>query len=277
MSTRIVRRRPLGEWAFAALIILVAAYVIELFAGNPAFRFDVIATYLFDPAILQGARSTIVLTALVMAFGAALGTCVAFMRLASNPVILSAAWLFLWVFRSVPVLVWLLFWYFLAALVPVLRIGIPFGPSLVQLSTNDVIGQTGAAILGLGLTEAAYMAEIIRGGILSVGDGQREAALAIGMTPRKAMLTIMLPQAFKAILPATGNQVIGVLKATSIVLIIGIPDLMTNVQQIYTTNFLQIPLLVVACLWYLFLTSLLALIQLALERHANRGRADAHG
>jgi polar amino acid transport system permease protein len=139
------------------------------------------------------------------------------------------------------------------------------------LPTNEVIGQTGAAILGLGLTESAYMAEIIRGGILSVGQGQREAALAIGMTPAKAMRTIVLPQAFKAILPAAGNQVIGVLKATSVVLIIGIPDLMTNVQQIYTTNFLQIPLLVVACLWYLFLTSVLALIQFQLERYANRG------
>ena len=118
------------------------------------------------------------------------------------------------------------------------------------MPTNEVIGQTGAAILGLGLTESAYMAEIIRGGILSVGQGQREALLLpIGMTRGKAMRIIVLPQAFKAILPASGNQVISVLKATSVVLIIGIPDLMTNVQQIYTTNFLQIPLLVVACLW----------------------------
>ena len=136
-----------------------------------------------------------------------------------------------------------------------------------------MIGQTGAAILGLGLTESAYLAEIIRGAILSVGAGQRDAALSIGMTKTKAMFIVILPQAFKAILPAAGNQVISVLKATSLVLVIGIPDLMTSVQLIYTTNFLQIPLLIVACLWYLILTSALSVVQHQLERYANRSDA----
>lgn len=269
----VVKRRPIGEWLLAALLVLTAASFASIFIGNEAMPWSVVWAYLFDPAILVGARVTVTLTILVMAFSILAGAMVAFMRLSRNPIIAGASWLFLWIFRSVPVLVWLLFWYFLAALVPTLRIGIPWGPALFEASTNDVVGQMGAAILGLGLTEAAYMAEIIRGGILSVSGGQREAALAIGMTRRQTMFKIVLPQALKTILPATGNQVISTLKATSLVLLIGIPDLMTNVQQIYIANFRQIPLLAVACLWYLAMTSLLSIVQYQLERMANRSDA----
>lgn len=267
----VVRHRPVGEWLLAALLVVLTLQFARVFVGNDAMAWHVAWDYLFDPAILRGARTTIVLTLAVMLFGAVLGTLVALMRLSRNPVILAASWAYLWLFRSVPVLVWLLFWYFLAALVPVLRIEIPFGPTLFEARTNDVIGQMGAAILGLGLTEAAYMAEIIRGGILSVGRGQREAALAIGLTRARTMAWIVLPQALKTILPGAGNQVISTLKATSIVLLIGIPDLMTNVQQIYIANFQQIPLLAVACFWYLAMTSLLSLGQHYLERWASRG------
>ncbi|MCC6193704.1 MAG: amino acid ABC transporter permease [Burkholderiales bacterium] len=271
MNARIIKRRPIGEWAAAALVVLVALYFVTALANNPAISGRVILEYLFDPAILLGAQTTVVLTVMVMVFASVLGLALAFMRMSRNSILFGAAWLFIWVFRSVPTLVWLLFWYFLAALIPTLRIGLPFFQPLVEVPTNDVIGQTGAAILGLGLTEAAYLAEIIRGAVLSVGTGQRDAAWSLGMTRARAMFVIILPQAFKAILPAAGNQVIAVLKATSLVLVIGIPDLMTSVQMIYTTNFLQIPLLIVACIWYLILTSVLSVVQHQLERYANRG------
>ncbi|MGH7153423.1 MAG: amino acid ABC transporter permease, partial [Acetobacteraceae bacterium] len=258
-------------WMLATLLIIVGLQFVGIFVGNGAMDWQTVWQYLFDPSIVSGAETTVILTVLVMAFAAVLGTALAFMRLSRNPVIPAGSWCFLWVFRSVPVLVWLLFWYFLAALLPSLRIGIPFGPTLFEAPTNEVIGQTGAAVLGLGLTESAYMAEIIRGGILSVGRGQREAALAIGLTGTRAMLRIVLPQALKTVWPAVGNQAISTLKATSLVPLIGIPDLMTNVQQIYIANFRQIPLLTVACLWYLAMTSLLSVVQRQLERRANRG------
>lgn len=269
-ARRIIRRRPVGEWALAAVLLAVIAWFLGIFVGNDAIEWALVREYLFDERILEGVVVTLELTLMVMGFAAVLGTLVAFMRMSANPVIAGGSWLFVWIFRAVPVLVWLLFWYFLAALVPFLRIGVPLGPTLLEIPTNDVIGQMGAAVLGLGLTEAAYMAEIVRGGILSIGRGQREAALALGMTPSQGMRIVVLPQALKSILPATGNQVIATLKATSLVLLIGIPDLMTNVQQIYNANFRQVPLLMVACAWYLALTSLLSLAQHQLERRANR-------
>jgi ABC-type amino acid transport system permease subunit len=169
--------------------------------------------------------------------------------------------LYIWFFRGTPVLVQLIFWFNLAILIPVVTIGVPFGPTFFKGSANDLITPYTAALLGLGLNEAAYMAEIVRAGILSIDAGQPEAARALGMTPAKILRRIVLPQAIRVIIPPTGNETIGMLKATSLVSVISLSDLLYSVQTISSRTFQVIPLLLVACIWYLLLTSLLSLVQ----------------
>jgi polar amino acid transport system permease protein len=194
-------------------------------------------------------------------------------RLSRNPVMKSAAGLYIWFFRGTPLLVQLIFWYNLSALYPRLSFGIPFGPEFVSGETNTLVSVWTAAILGLGLNEAAYMAEIIRSGLLSVDRGQTLAAESIGMTDTLMMRRIVLPQALRVIVPPTGNQVIGMLKYTSLVSVVALPELLYSSQLIYTQNFRPIPLLLVASTWYLIVTTVLMVAQSYLERHFGRGFA----
>lgn len=263
-------RHP-GRWVAVAIIALVFASLVTSASANPNYQWSVVAQYLFAAPILTGLAHTVELTLVSMALGIALGIVLAVMRLSPNPVISTAASIYIWVFRGIPVLVQLLFWYFLSALFPRVSIGIPFGPSLLSIDTNQVITQLTAAILGLGLSEGAYMAEIVRSGILSVSAGQNDAAKSLGMGGLLTMRRIVLPQALRIIIPPTGNETIGMLKNTSMVIVIAYTDLLTSASLIYARTYETIPLLIVACIWYLAVTTVLMFAQSGIERRFGRG------
>lgn len=263
-------RHP-GRWVAVAIIALVFASLVTSASVNPNYQWHVVWRYLFSAPILTGLSHTVELTVVAMVIGIVLGVVLAVMRLSPNPVISTAASIYIWVFRGVPVLVQLLFWYFLSALFPRLSIGIPFGPSLLSVDANQVITQLTAAILGLGLSEAAYMSEIVRSGILSVPPGQNEAAKSLGMTGLLTMRRIVLPQALRIIIPPTGNETIGMLKNTSLVIVIAYTDLLTSASLIYARTYETIPLLIVACIWYLAVTTVLMIVQSGIERRFGRG------
>jgi polar amino acid transport system permease protein len=210
-----------------------------------------------------------------MAIGIAVGLLIALMRLSPNPLLARIATLYIAVFRGVPALVQLLLWYNLAALYPTIGLGLPFGITLFSLNANAVITPLVAANLGLGLCEGAYMAEIMRSGILSVDRGQHEAALACGMSRTQAMWRVVLPQALPVIVPPTGNQVIGMLKYTSLASVISVTELLTSTELIYTRTFETIPMLLVASTWYLVLTTVLTVLQRGIERRISRSDRDA--
>jgi polar amino acid transport system permease protein len=201
-----------------------------------------------------------------------LSVAIATLRLSVNPLLSGFSSGYIWFFRGTPVLVQLIFWYNLAALYPEINIGIPHVFILYQGSTNDLITPYTAAILGLGLNEAAYMAEIIRAGMASVDHGQQEAARALGMNKGQWLRRIILPQAIPFIIPPTGNQVIGMLKTTSLVSVISLSDLLYSAQSIYSRTFENIPLLIVACIWYLVATTLLSWLQARIENHFRKGK-----
>jgi polar amino acid transport system permease protein len=195
----------------------------------------------------------------------------AVMRLSPNPLVSSASWFYIWFFRGTPVLVQLLFWYNIAALYPKIGLGIPFGPTFVHADANKLITPFTAAILGLGLNEGAYMAEIVRAGIISVEEGQSDAAHSLGMTRLQTMRRIVLPQAMRVIIPPTGNETISMLKTSSLASVIVVTELLYAAQLIYSVNFKTIQLLIVASIWYIVCTSVLYVGQHYLERHYGRG------
>ena len=267
----IVPARHLGRWIWSAVVLLLVLALLDSMVTNPRFGWGTVSQYFTSEFILAGIGRTILLTLATMLIGVVLGTIVAVMRMSSNPLLAGAGWFYVWIFRSTPLLVQLLFWYNLSALYPLLSIGIPFGPTLASANANDVITPLTAALLGLGLQSAAYCAEIIRGGILSVDPGQTEAALALGMTRLLVLRRILLPQAMRVIVPPLGNETISTIKATSLVSVISLADLLYSAQIIYSRTFQTIPLLLVAVLWYLIVTSVLSIGQFYLERHLGRG------
>jgi polar amino acid transport system permease protein len=199
------------------------------------------------------------------------------MRLSPNPLVSGASWLYILFFRGTPVLVQLLFWYNIAALYPKIALGVPFGPALVHPDANTLITAFRAAVLGLGLNEGAYMAEIMRAGIISVDPGQSDAARSLGMTRLQTMRRIVLPQAMRVIIPPTGNETISMLKTTSLASVITVTELLYSAQLIYSANFKPIPLLIVVSIWYLVCTSVLYVGQHYLERYYGRGTARGDG
>jgi polar amino acid transport system permease protein len=267
----IVRLRHPGRWVAAALLVVLAAMFVNFVFTSPRLRLDLVAGYLFERSILQGLLVTLELTVVAMFVGVVLGTVIAVMRLSENPLLRGAATAYVGLFRGTPILVQLLFWFFLGTVLPQISLGIPFGPSFASVPTNTLITQFTAAILGLGLNEAAYMAEIVRAGIGSVDRGQTEAAQALGMSPLTTYRRVVLPQAGRLIVPPTANEAISMLKLTSLCLVIGLPELTTTAQLIYGRNFQQIPLLIVASIWYLVLTTLLTIVQTRIERRMSRG------
>lgn len=269
----IVPLRHWGRWFSAALMLLVLAAVFQSFFTNPRFRWDVVAHYMFDRSILQGLTKTIWLTIAAMGIGTVLGTILAVMRISSNPVLSSFSAGYAWLFRGTPLLVQLIFWYNLAALYPVINVTVPFGPTLFSFNANDYITVYVAALLGLSLNEGAYMSEIVRSGLNAVPPGQREAAEALGMSSRRILFRIILPQAMRVILPPAGNQMIGMLKTTSLVSVIAMQELLYSAQLIYQTNFQPVPLLIVASIWYLALTTVLSVLQYFIEKRFAKGHA----
>jgi polar amino acid transport system permease protein len=265
-------RHP-GRWIAAAIVALIAASLIRSAIDNPNFHWDVVGDYLFDERVLKGVEKTLELTVLAMAIGIVLGVLLAVMRLSPNWLIRGSGWFYVWIFRGTPVLIQILFWNFIAALYPSIDLGIPFGPSFIHLNANDFITPFVAGMLALGLNEGAYMSEIVRAGIISVEEGQTEAAKALGMTRMQTLRHIVLPQAMRVIIPPTGNETISMLKYTSLVSVIAVLELTYAVQLIYSQSFQQIPLLIVASIWYLAATSVLSVGQYFLERHYGRGRS----
>jgi polar amino acid transport system permease protein len=271
--SRIVPVRHRGRWLAGVVILVLVAMLLHGFWSNPRFQWGVVADNLFSPVILRGVRETLKLTVLAMAIGVFGGIAVAVGRLSPNPLVSGAAWFYTWVFRGTPLLVQLIFWSYLGALYPSLSFGVPFGPELASANTNDLIPKLGAVLLGLGLNEAAYMAEIVRAGIISVDEGQSEAAQALGMTRLQTLRRIVLPQAMRLIVPPTGNETISMLKTTSLVSIVGYIELLGAAQQVYSRNFQVIPLLIAASIWYLAVTSVLSIGQYYIERYFARGSA----
>ncbi len=264
-------RKP-ARFTLAAVALVLLAMLIHLLVTSSSLQWGVVGHYFTSSEVLQGLVRTLYLTAIAMVLGIIGGTVLALMRLSKSPVLSWAASSYLWLFRGTPLLVQILFWFNIASFVPRISLGVPFGPSFASANTNSLVTTLVAAVLGLGLNEAAYMAEIVRAGIVSVDTGQQEAALALGMTKRLAFRRIVLPQAMRVIIPPTGNQTIGMLKGTALVSVISLPELLYSVQLIYAKNFATIPLLVVASLWYLIVTTVLSIGQYFIERKYGRGR-----
>jgi len=256
----------------AAIVLVIAASIIRAVIIDKGFEWHVVGHYLFDPRILRGAWTTIYLTFLAMVIGIALGVIAAVMRLSPNPIVSSASWLYIWFFRGTPLLVQVLFWYNIASLFNVISLGVPFGgPALIHESANSLITPFVAALLALGLNEGAYMAEIVRAGIISVDEGQVQASQSLGMSRLQTMRLIVLPQALRVIIPPTGNETISMLKNTSLLYVAAFTELLYSVTQIYNVNFQTIPLLIVASIWYLAMTSVLYVGQYFIERRYGRG------
>jgi polar amino acid transport system permease protein len=268
--TAIPVRRP-GRWVAAAVVLFLAVALGASIATNQRFGWGVVGDYFFSSRVLDGLVVTLELTVISMAIGITFGIVLAVMRLSPNPLVSGASWVYIWFFRGTPVLVQILFWGFISALYPRFSLGIPFGPQFVHFNANAAITPFVAGMLALGLNEGAYMAEIVRAGIISVDEGQTDAAHALGMTRLQTMRRIVLPQAMRVIIPPTGNETISMLKTTSLVSVIAVTELLYSVELIYAVNYRTIPLLIVASIWYLIVTTVLSIGQYYLERYFGRG------
>lgn len=268
---RAVPVRHPGRWLGTVIVAVLVAMLIHTLVTNPRFEWGVVGQYFTTHSILVGLARTLELTALAMTIGIVLGVVLAVMRMSPNPVLSSTSWVYIWFFRGTPLLVQLIFWYNLSALFPRISIGVPFGPVIASGSANSFVTAFGAAVLGLGLNEAAYMAEIVRAGILGVDEGQLDAAHSLGLRRLQVLRRIVLPQAMRTVVPPTGNQTISMLKSSSLVSVISVPELLFTAQIIYARTYQTIPLLIVASLWYLAVTTILTVGQYYLERHFARG------
>ncbi len=271
LITAIPVRHP-GRWVGAAVILLFVALAAQSLVTNKNFRWDTVGKYLFDVLVLQSIGWTLLLTVSSMILAIALAIFLAFMRQSENPLFRYVAWVWVWFFRGTPVYTQLVFWGLVSVLFPKIVVGIPFGPEWFSFDTQTIITALVAAIVGLGLNESAYLAEIFRAGLKSVDGGQMEAAEALGMRRSRIMWRIVLPQAMRVIVPPTGNETIGMLKTTSLVLAIPFTlDLTFVTNTISNRTYLPIPLLIVAAIWYLVITSLLMVGQFYIERYYGKG------
>lgn len=261
-----------GRWAGAAVLLVLAAMAVHGLFANEKFDWPTVATYILDVKIVRGVGWTLWLTVASMVIALVLAVLLAVMRRSDNPIMRWVAWFYIWIFRGTPIYTQLVFWGLISVLYPRLSLGVPFGPEFWSVSTQDLITASRAAILGLALNEAAYMAEIVRSGLSSVDPGQAEAATALGMKPRKILTRIVLPQAMRVIVPPTGNETIGMLKTTSLVLAVPFTlDLQFASNAIANVTYKPIPLLMVAAIWYLAITSVLMVGQHYIEAYYGRG------
>ncbi|MGP9419085.1 amino acid ABC transporter permease [Ewingella sp. AOP9-I1-14] len=263
--------RNYGRWISWIIVTLIAIDVVWNVARNPNFEWHVVGQWFTEGTVVKGLGVTLGLTVVSMLLGVFLGLMLAIARLSQSQLLRRLSGLYIWFFRGTPLLVQLLFWYNMSTLFPRVVLGIPFGPEYMSWNTNDLITPLTAAIAGLALNEAAYMAEIIRAGLLSVDNGQGETAQAFGMSRGRALRRIIIPQAMRSIIPPTGNQLISMIKATSLVSVIAMGDLLYSVQTIYNRTFEVVPMLMVAVIWYLLITSILNVGQSAIERYYARG------
>jgi polar amino acid transport system permease protein len=294
ITEKVVPVRHVGRWFGVALVALIIAMVVHtLISKIPTgarschvvdgirrcekvttwrFTWNIVGQYFTTSEILHGLLTTLELTACAMVIGVVLGVTIAVMRLSPNRVLSGSAWTYTWFFRGTPVLVQILVWYYISILYPTLSIGVPFTNwDIVRFTTTSTLTAFGAAVIALGLNEAAYMSEIARAGLIAVEEGQVEAAKSIGMTRGQSLRYIVLPQAMRVIIPPTGNELISMLKTTSLVSVIGVVDLLEAATNIYAANYKIMPLLIVASLWYLIVTTVLSIGQFYVERHFARG------
>jgi polar amino acid transport system permease protein len=265
-----LRRRSTFEYVAWVVCSLVGLGILISVSTNPNFKWGVVAKYFTHESILRGLMLTIFLTLASMALGTLLGLALAVMRSSNIKPVAATAGVYITLFRGTPVLVQLIFWFNIAALYPNLSIGIPFTDIGTAIDVNALMAPITAALVGLTLNQAAYMAEIIRGGFTSVGKGQIEAADSLGMSAGMKMRKVIIPQAMPSIIPATGNQFIGMFKETSLVSVLGVAELLQSAQLIYARTYETIPLLIVASLWYLVMTLLLSYPQSKLEQKYSR-------
>jgi polar amino acid transport system permease protein len=280
-TTPSVRQRPEAiraipvrhpwRWVAAVVVLLIGVAVVYTFATAPRLHWSIVGDYLFNDRILGGAVLTLELTAIAMIIGVLLGGLMAVMRLSVNPVMSWVSWVYIWFFRGTPVLVQLWFWFNIAFILPTLTVGIPFTHIQWVGVTNNIDTPFVAAILGLGLNEAAYMAEIIRAGLISVDHGQTEAAQALGMTRAQVMRRIVIPQAMRVIVPPTGNETISMLKTSALASICTVGELFFIQTEIANATYRIVELLIVASFWYLVMSSVLTFGQYYIERHFARG------
>jgi polar amino acid transport system permease protein len=260
------------RWVTAVVIIILVGLFLYGAATNPLYRWSVFGEYFFNDRILTGVGITLMLTVTSMVIAIVLGVILAVMRLSPNPVFKSVSWVYLWIFRGTPIYVQLAFWGLIPTIYRNIQLGVPFGPRLLEIHLTDP-NYFVLAMLGLALNEAAYMAEIIRAGINSVPEGQSEASTALGMSWGMTMRRTVLPQAMRVIIPPTGNEVISMLKTTSLVTAVPYSyDLYSiAMREIAAREFEPVPLALVAAAWYLVVTSILMVGQHYLERYYSRG------
>ncbi|GAB3855333.1 amino acid ABC transporter permease [Nocardioides maradonensis] len=265
-----IHRRGVYEYVMWAVCLVIAAGIAATLITNPRYQWQTIGHYLTAPTVLRGLWLTIWMTVVVMVIATVLGLLIAVMRISKVLPVRILAMGYINLFRGTPVLVQLILWFNIAALYPDIRLGVPFTSLGGTLDTNALISATTAAIIGLSLNEAAYMAEIVRGGFNSVPKGQLEAADSIGMSEGMKLRKIIIPQAMPTVIPATGNQMISMLKETSLVSVLGVADLLASVQLIYSRTYETIPMLLVACIWYLVASLLLSYPQSKIEAYYSR-------
>lgn len=280
MQPTVVPLRHPGRWvAVAVVAVLVAMLVHSLFFSHvylngqhrERYQWSIIGRYFLSRSVVEGLGVTLGLTVVAMTCGVLLGVTFAIMRMSPNPVVAGTAWWYIWFFRGTPVYVQLLFWYNASYIFPSFTLGVPFGPAVMHFDLNTWLTPFVAASVGLSLNEGAYMAEIVRAGIISVDAGQTEAAQSLGMRRLQALRLIVLPQAMRVVVPPTGNETISMLKTTSLASVITVGELTYAVQLIYASNYETVPLLMVACIWYLIVTTILTMGQYYIERYYARG------
>lgn len=273
--SRLPHGRPLhlGRLTIAVLMVVAVAGLAVSVARNPAFEWATVADYFFSERVLNGLLNTITLTALSMGLALVVSVVIANMRLSANPVLRAVSGTYVWFFRSIPLLVLLILWFNISLIYPTFSLPNPFGGDLFALQTRNLMTAYWSAVLAFGLQQAAYTSEIIRSSLLAVPKGQREAALALGMTPFDIFRRIVFPQAMKIAVPPVSNDLINLMKATSLVAFISVSDLLYSVQQIYNRTFEVVPLLMVATIWYMILVSVLSVGQYYLERVLGRSTA----
>jgi len=272
-TQRVLPHRNFGLLTINTIVVIVVLLTIYSVADNKNYGWPIVGENLFDGLVLKGLMLTFELTVIALILGLIFGVCLALMRLHQSSVLRWLAALYIWLFRGTPLLVQILFWYNISALYPSIRIGIPWGPTFWSGNVNSIITAFVAAVLALGLHEAAFMSEVVRAGIQGVDGGQIEAGKAVGLRSRQVFFMVTLPQAIRLIIPAIGNRAIAVLKDSSLVSVIGAAELLFSAEVIYGRTYQTIPLLVVATIWYLVSVTLLTLIQRYIERMlANKAR-----
>lgn len=265
-------RHPWRTVFAAVLLLLVVLFIVDAAFNRPVYSWGEVGKYLFDTRVIEAIGYTLQLTVYSMIIAVLLGVTLAIMRLSPNPVFRSVAWAYLWIFRGTPVYVQLVFWGLIGVIYKSIDIGIPFTEPWLSFKTQDLLSYFVLAVIGLALNEAAYMAEIVRAGLLSVDKGQEEAATALGLGWGHTMTRVILPQAMRVIIPPTGNEVISMLKTTSLVTAVPFTlELYTRTRDIASVTYKPVPMLIVASIWYLVITSILMVGQYYLERHFAKG------